>query len=148
MVSGSADYGQAPTPSNIEGVLLLVVVFTAELVPEVRHTLTAAVARAGLSGDEGEDFVLAVHELVTNAVRHGGGSGELRLHRQPGRLTCQVRDHGGGTSADVPALPNANVPGQRGLWLAHHLTGGLTLDTSPHGLTATVSADLCPPDEP
>ncbi|MGC4771546.1 ATP-binding protein [Micromonospora sp. DT44] len=144
MISGSADYGQAPTPPSIEGVLLLVVAFTAELVPEVRHTLTAAVARAGLAGDEGEDFVLAVHELVTNAVRHGGGSGELRLHRQPGRLTCQVSDHGGGTSADVPALPNANVPGQRGLWLAHHLTGGLTLDTTPHGLTATVSAPLGP----
>ncbi|MFI7211687.1 ATP-binding protein [Micromonospora maritima] len=74
--------------------MLLVVAFTSEWVPEVRHTLTAAVARAGLTGDEGEGFVLAVHELVTNAVRHGGGTGELRLHRQPGRLSRQVSDHG------------------------------------------------------
>ncbi|WP_167435607.1 MULTISPECIES: hypothetical protein [Micromonospora] len=51
-------------------------------------------------------------------------------------------------TSDVPALPNANVPGQRGLWLAHHLTRGLTLDTSPHGLTATVSVPLGPPDAP
>lgn len=51
-------------------------------------------------------------------------------------------------TADVPALPDPHRPGRRGLWLAHHLTGGLTLDTTPNGLTATVTARLCPPDAP
>ncbi|MFE9651823.1 ATP-binding protein [Micromonospora sp. NPDC006431] len=122
--------------------LLLAALITAERVPELRHAVTAAAAAAGLAGEELEDFVLAVNELTTNAVRHGGGSGQLTLRQLGDQLTCQVSDHGPGISEDLPALPEPTRPGRRGLWLAQHLTTGLMLDNTPTGLTATVTTTL------
>ncbi|MGS2615504.1 ATP-binding protein [Micromonospora sp. LZ34] len=116
--------------------------FTAETATEVRHALTRHVTEAGLAGDDAEDFVLAVHELVTNAVRHGGGSGRAELRRQDDALVCEVHDRGAGTDADAVQLPAADVPGGRGLWLARELTGGLMLTRRPDGMTATVSVCL------
>ena len=43
--------------------------------------------------------VLAVNEVMTNVVRHGGGIGQLRLWL--GReLRCQIIDHGSGFDPD------------------------------------------------
>ncbi|MFU8854336.1 ATP-binding protein [Micromonospora sp. SL1-18] len=95
-----------------------------------------------MPGDDGDDFVLAVHELVTNAVRHGGGSGHLDLRQVDDVLVCEVTDHGAGTDALPVDLPPAHVPGGRGLWLAHQLTGALMLTRRPDGITATVSVRL------
>ncbi|MEU8264103.1 ATP-binding protein [Micromonospora sp. NPDC048999] len=121
--------------------LSLAALITAEQVPELRHAVTAAAA-AGLPDEELKDFVLAVHELTTNAVRHGGGSGQLALRRLGDQLTCQVSDHGPGMTGQVPALPDPTRPGRRGLRLAQHLTAGLVLDNTPTGLSATVTAAL------
>jgi anti-sigma regulatory factor (Ser/Thr protein kinase) len=41
----------------------------------VRHRVRRHAVDVGLAGDDLDDFVLAVHALVTNAVRRGGGSG-------------------------------------------------------------------------
>jgi serine/threonine-protein kinase RsbW len=121
--------------------------FSAQTVTALRHLLTARVSAAGLTGDVAEDLVLAVHELVTNAVLHGGGRGRLDLFRRAHLLVCEVTDHGHERGADLPVnLPATNTPGGRGLWLAHHLTGALTLTRRPDGLTATVTASLR--DEP
>ncbi|MGW4500319.1 ATP-binding protein [Micromonospora sp. NPDC004336] len=131
-------------------VVLLSQHFTAATVTALRHLLAARVAAAGLTGDDGDDFVLAAYELSTNAVRHGGGSGHLELRRVGARLVCAVSDHGA-SGADLPVeLPPPDVPGGRGLWLARQLTGALTLDRGPDGVTATVSADLTtgPADPP
>ena len=118
--------------------------FTAQTVTPLRHLLAARIAAAGLTGEVAEDLVLAVHELVTNAVLHGGGHGRLDLFRRADLLVCEVTDHGRG-SEDLPVhLPAANTPGGRGLWLAHHLTGALTLTRRPDGMTATVTASLVP----
>lgn len=123
-------------------VILLANSFTAASVTPLRHLLAAHVTAAGLSGHEAEDFVLAVHELVTNAVRHGGGAGQLDLRRHADRLTCAVTDYGRGVPALPAALPDADEPGGRGLWLARELTAALTLTRRPDGLTATVSAPI------
>ncbi|HEY0697652.1 MAG TPA: ATP-binding protein [Micromonospora sp.] len=125
-------------------VVLLSCPFTATTVADLRHAVAAQVVTAGLTGDQGDDFVLAVHELVTNAVRHGGGAGELVLHRDDDTLTCEIVDHGGTPDSLPVRLPAANVPGGRGLWLAHHLTGTLLLTHRPGGTTATVNVCLTP----
>jgi serine/threonine-protein kinase RsbW len=121
---------------------------SAETVTGLRHAVTAQVAAAGLSGDAADDFVLAVHELVTNAVRHGGGSGRLELRLIGDSLVCEVVDHGG-WSDDLPVrLSHADVPGGRGLWIAHRLTQGLMLTRLPDGVTASVSVCLTSPAAP
>lgn len=137
---GPADAGR-PTG---EPRSLLSCPFTAEMISELRHMLAAQVAAAGLSGDTAADFVLAIHELVTNAVRHGGGAGNLHLLRQGDVLVCEVVDHGNGAD-DLPVrLPAANLPGGRGLWLAHQLAGSLMVARRADGVTATVTVCLTP----
>ncbi|HWH01308.1 MAG TPA: ATP-binding protein, partial [Pilimelia sp.] len=54
---------------------LLARTFDAEQVTELRHAVARCAEESGLSGHPLEDFVLAVNELATNAVRHGGGRG-------------------------------------------------------------------------
>ncbi|MCT2276781.1 ATP-binding protein [Micromonospora chalcea] len=132
----SSAYGDDPT-------ILLSATFTAARISPLRHAVTAAAAAAGLTGDQLDDFVLAVNELTTNAIRHGGGQGHLLLHHDTDHLTCQVSDHGPGTNTPPPAHPpNPTHPGHRGLWLAHRLTGGLVLNTTATGLTATITTHL------
>ncbi|MEH0986368.1 ATP-binding protein [Micromonospora sp. CPCC 205556] len=113
-------------------------------VTEVRRAVARVAGDAGLSEGDLEDFVLAVHELVTNAVRHGGGAGEVRLTRSANVLTCQVSDRGPGAGDAVVALPGSTVIGQRGLWLARELAGGLVLDSGPDGVRATISVTVRP----
>jgi anti-sigma regulatory factor (Ser/Thr protein kinase) len=132
-------------PAAVQGDTLLRVRITADRVTELRHKVAAVAAAVGLTGARLEDFVLAVHELVANVVRHGGGFGELLLHRYHDRVTCRVSDHGRGMNEVVPELPRADRPGNRGLWLAQHLLASdLILNNTPHGLTATVSITITP----
>ncbi|WP_280841626.1 ATP-binding protein [Micromonospora sp. A200] len=98
----------------------------------------------GLTGDAGYDFVLAVHELATNAVRHGGGRGHLELRRQDDVLTCEIIDQGPAPGHLPVRLPAVDTAGGRGLWLAHQLTEGLILTRRLDGVTATVTACLEP----
>jgi anti-sigma regulatory factor (Ser/Thr protein kinase) len=106
---------------------------------QLRHAVAGAAARAGLSGDQLNDFVLAAYELVTNAVRHGGGGGRLELRQHDNLLTCEVTDHGTGVEELPVRLPAADTPGGRGLWLAQQLGGNLTVTSRPDGLTASIT---------
>ena len=124
------------------GVPLLSEAIFAGQVTALRHTVAAVVNAAGLAGDELEDFVLAVHELVTNVVRHGGGTGRVLLWREGDLLVCEVSDEGPGLGDVAVALPPPGAVGHRGLWLAQQLTDGLVIDNSGQGTTARVRAQL------
>lgn len=82
----------------IEPSLLIAEAFDQAQVTELRHSVTSCAHATGLAGQRLDDFVLAVNELITNAVRHGGGQGRLRLWRRGGDLVCEVADHGQGIS--------------------------------------------------
>ena len=118
--------------------------FSASTVTALRQAVAARVAVAGLSGPAAEDFVLAVNELVTNAVRHGGGSGRLELRMVADSLVCDVVDHGGPVEGLPVRLSQTDAPGGRGLWLAHRLTQGLILTRRSDGVTASVSVCVTP----
>lgn len=88
----------------------------------LRPRVFAAADAAGLAAERSAELALAVTEAATNSVRHGGGSGVLRLWRQDGALVCEVRD--AGLLEDPLAgrrLPPADAEGGRGLWLVHQL---------------------------
>lgn len=58
----------------------------------IREFIAAEAQRAGLGDEKANDLVLAVHEVATNSVRHGGGQGLLRVwlgwqHRAGARAT-------------------------------------------------------------
>lgn len=76
--------------------------------------------RWGLDGGVfGDDAVLVVSELVTNAVVHAGLPEELQLSWHPPRLVVEVRDTGSGLPRLVP--PESYEPGHRGLEIVNHL---------------------------
>jgi anti-sigma regulatory factor (Ser/Thr protein kinase) len=119
--------------------------FTLDSLAEVRHALQTAAGHAGLTGQALDDFVVAVHELATNAIRHGGGRGRVDLRCVDDTLLCDVLDYGPGFGADVPAAgvpPPAETPGGRGLWLARQLTDTLMVSDRPDGVTVSVTVCL------
>jgi anti-sigma regulatory factor (Ser/Thr protein kinase) len=124
------------------GVRLLSEWITAARVTELRHAVVAEARSAGLVDGGLEDFVLAVHELVTNVVRHGGGSGWVRLWQHQDTLTCEVSDGGPGLDEVTVALAGPGEVGHRGLWLAQQLTDGLVITNGGQGTTASVTARI------
>lgn len=119
-------------------------VFTAVGLASVRRLVAQAATEAGLAGDALLDFVLAIQELMTNAVRHGGGWGRVRLRRVEDRLVCTVTDHGAGfpTQPDLSALPDVVAEGGRGLFLVRRLTHSMRVSSGPFGAAVTVTMEL------
>jgi anti-sigma regulatory factor (Ser/Thr protein kinase) len=100
------------------------------------RALTAAEAeRAGLPAQRVHDLVLAVHEVATNSVRHGGGEGLLRIWREEDAIVCDVRDSG--RIAQWPLVgrvrPALSQTGGWGLWLANQLCDLVQLRELPEG---------------
>ncbi|MFC3380632.1 ATP-binding protein [Couchioplanes caeruleus subsp. azureus] len=111
----------------------------------LRQDVTRFAQANGLTDPALYRFVLAVHELATNAVRHGGGKGRLELHRTGDQLRCRVSDHGAGMpTAHPPARPAPDAPRGRGIWLAHH-GGDLSWASNNHGTTFTLTCRLSSP---
>ncbi|MEW9548594.1 ATP-binding protein [Nonomuraea sp. NPDC050783] len=109
----------------------------------LRRTVTEHAAYEGLSGRRLEDFVLAVNEITTNAVVHGGGHGRLRLWSQAGRLWCEVADEGPGLPpgwmGDLRP-PAGFAGGGRGLWLTWMLCDHITIVSGPRGTIVTFAS--------
>jgi anti-sigma regulatory factor (Ser/Thr protein kinase) len=109
-------------------------------VSPLRHTVAARAGAAGLSGERLDDFVVAVNELLTNAVRHGGGIGHLTLSAENGSVICEVRDNGGGLDGISPLRPAPDQPGGWGLWLVRELTDTCEIKTGPDGTAVRISS--------
>jgi anti-sigma regulatory factor (Ser/Thr protein kinase) len=107
------------------------------------HRLRAAVAAhasdLGLTRPDVERIIIVAGELATNAVRHGGGRGRLRLWRDQMLLGCQVNDHG-------PGIPDCTIGATRpdpmaasgfGMWICRRLSDNLIVTADPSGSTVT-----------
>ena len=123
----------------------------------LRASTHACAVQAGMPPDRATDIVIALHELAANAVRHGAGSGRLRIWDHVGALYCRVdddgpaaaspggRDDGGTGAADADGLNLADrwpcEPGH-GLWLARQVADQLTLHSDSRGTRATITFSL------
>jgi anti-sigma regulatory factor (Ser/Thr protein kinase) len=98
----------------------------------VRNAVSEAAVAAGLGVGRIRDLVLAVNEVATNSLRHGGGRGTVRTWEEPGELVCEVSDAG---RLDRP-LAGREAPaagGGAGLWLANQLCDLVQLRTFASG---------------
>jgi anti-sigma regulatory factor (Ser/Thr protein kinase) len=93
--------------------------------------------------------VLAVNEVTTNSVLHGGGKGTLSIWRDPTALTCEVRDAG---QIDNPLVdrerPGPEVDNPRGLWLANQLCDLVQIRTFASGSAVRLHMWLKAPPSP
>ncbi|MFG3035024.1 anti-sigma factor RsbA family regulatory protein [Streptomyces sp. NPDC048253] len=107
-----------------------------EDLPAVRQFALAQAARLGLAGERLMDVELAVAELTTNSVVHGGGRGTLALWAEQGQLVCEVRDAGRLTDPLAGRRPpERGQLGGRGLMLVHYVSDLVRVHTSDDGTT-------------
>jgi anti-sigma regulatory factor (Ser/Thr protein kinase) len=106
----------------------------AETLSAVRRQVSEAADVFGLDPTRVGDLVLVVNEVVTNSVRHGGGSGVLRLWEEGSSLICEVSDAG---RIDDPLVGRGKPSPDRGsgfgLWLANQLCDLVQIRSFPTG---------------
>ena len=108
--------------------------FDADEVAALRHHVVRRAAAANLTPERSGDLGLAVTELVSNSVRHGGGSGSLRLWIEYGWLICEVTDAGRFRDSLVGRLrPSSDRPDGRGLWLTNQICDLVQIRNAPEG---------------
>ncbi len=102
----------------------------------VRAAVTGQALRAGLPAEDAGGLVLAVNEVATNAVQHGGGGGTLWLWCEDGKIAVQVHD--GGHLSDPLAgrlPPSPDSRGGYGLVVVNNLCDLVRVHTRATGTT-------------
>ena len=150
VLDGDMTDAGSPRPRTvvpIDASPLLAERFDRSQVTGLRHALASCVEAAGLKGQRLDDFVLAVNELITNAVRHGGGAGQVRLWVTSEMVLCEVSDGGAGIGAERLAnhdRPAPDTAGGWGLWLAEQLSDTMTVTSGTAGTVVSIGAMLDP----
>lgn len=109
--------------------------FTSADLPRVRRLTVTWATRAGMSAEAADDFVIAVNEIATNAVRHGSPRASLRLWVSGGAGVAEIRDSGHWIAAAAPApLPRRPAEqGGMGLEVARMVCDGLQIKATASG---------------
>jgi anti-sigma regulatory factor (Ser/Thr protein kinase) len=115
----------------------------------LRRDLAAGAAEVQLpDGTEPalEDFLLAVDEMTTNALRHGRPPVDLRLWAGRERLVCIVTDRGAGLEDPFigygPAHGDDLSLGGMGLWLARQLCDHVDITPTDDGVQVRLTTVL------
>jgi anti-sigma regulatory factor (Ser/Thr protein kinase) len=109
----------------------------------LRHTLRARLATVDGPADLIEDYLLAVDEMTSNAVRHGRRPVGLRLWTAPGRLVCTISDAGPGWDDPFAGYGPAHGAdlshGGMGLWLARQLCDYVAIRQDAAGVSVRLT---------
>ncbi|MBB3676182.1 sensor histidine kinase [Modestobacter versicolor] len=112
----------------------------------LRHAVGERLAALGGSPDLVEDLHLAVDEMSSNAVRHGGPPVQLRLWASAERVVCRISDRGPGMDDPFagygPAHGDDLSRGGMGLWLARQLCDHVDVIDDGRGLTVRLATSL------
>lgn len=115
-----------------------------EPISTLRHRLGEVAGQMGIEGDLRDDFLLAVNEIVTNAVLHGGGVAEVTVGRNDDLLVAEISDRGRGIDSALLGYlpPPPDELGGRGIWLARQLVDGVDLIGSGRGTIVRLAVRL------
>jgi len=109
--------------------------------PSDARRAVLATAPVDLPAAEVDDLVLAVSEIVDNALRHGRPPVRVRIWAGAGQMVVSVHDAGPGPADPFAGLlPADRVVGGRGLWIAHQICSEVTLHRDETGFTARLAA--------
>ncbi len=99
-----------------------VLAFSGGTLDVLRRFVAGRATAVGLDAGRRADLVLAVNEVATNSVLHGGGDGTLFAWSEGDTMVCDLRDSG---CFDRPLAgrerPSPDRVGGHGLWLANQL---------------------------
>jgi anti-sigma regulatory factor (Ser/Thr protein kinase) len=118
--------------------------FEADSLGAARRLVYVRATAAGLSITRSNDLMLAVNEVATNSVLHGGGAGALRVWADGDALICEVRDRG---RIEGPLIGRAR-PGDghdsgRGLWIANQVCELVQVRTFEDGSAVRLHMRTC-----
>ena len=125
---------QRPHSGGLAGVRAHLVRFVSPS-PEAVSDVRAAIAlflEPGLACDVRSSVLLALDEIITNAVAHSGTSGSIVVHvaREGDRVVATVRDSGGGFDPRCircDGHPGLFAESGRGLYIAIQLMDSVTV---------------------
>ena len=117
--------------------------FAGRTVGWLRQLVSEWALGLGLGYERTEQLVLAVTELASNSVHHGGGAGTLWMWREQGTLLVEVHDRG----HIAEPLIGRTRPGPeqltgRGLWVVNHLCDLVQIRSAPTGNVVRVHMRL------
>jgi anti-sigma regulatory factor (Ser/Thr protein kinase) len=118
-----------PPPSRADAMS-----FDVHALADVRRLVARHADAAGLEDLRAGDLVLAVHELATRSIDHGGGFGVLRVWQEGAAVVCEVRDRG--QVRDPLAgrrMPGLDDGGGWGLWIANQTCDLVQVRSGPAG---------------
>jgi anti-sigma regulatory factor (Ser/Thr protein kinase) len=102
----------------------------------VRRFVVAQATRLGLPAGRLDDLILAVNEIATNAIRHGAGSGQVRVWCDGRYLLCEVFDPGQATERLFGIMPpRPDSEGGHGMWITRQLCDFVEIRTLTSGTT-------------
>jgi anti-sigma regulatory factor (Ser/Thr protein kinase) len=102
----------------------------------VRHFVADRAHAGGMGGERMEGFVLAIDEVVTNSLCHGGGSGQLKIWSEDRSIVAEVSDTGVISEQLVGRIrPEVARSDGRGLWIANHFCDLVQIRSSAAGTT-------------
>jgi anti-sigma regulatory factor (Ser/Thr protein kinase) len=100
----------------------------------VRAFVAGHATRCGMSAARREDLTVAVNEVATNSLRHGGGQGRVRVWEDGPRFVCEIADSGRLVDQLVGRLrPSTDQERGRGIWLVNHLCELVQIRSFPTG---------------
>ncbi len=104
-----------------------------------RQLVESIASRVRMGVNRAHDFALAVGEVSTNSVLHGGGGGVLRVWVDDGSVICEIRDQGQISDPLVGrTLPDRDSDGQRGLWMVNQLCDLVQIRVFPSGTVVRI----------
>ncbi|MYR41388.1 ATP-binding protein, partial [Streptomyces sp. SID5910] len=117
--------------------------FGAEELPDARRFAVERAGALGLAERRLPDLELAVAELTTNSVVHGGGRGTLAVWAEAGQVVCEVRDPGRLTDPLAGRRPPEHGQiGGRGLLLVHYVADLVRTHTADDGTAVRLHLGL------
>jgi anti-sigma regulatory factor (Ser/Thr protein kinase) len=120
---------------------LLTTWFQLDNLLDVRRDVETLAGQCGLADLRLYYFVVAVNEIMTNAIHHGGGRGQLRIAWLGEYFECEVVDNGPGIPAEklaAGAKPAADTLTGRGLWLTRQLCDKVDIVSDEAGTRVTL----------
>jgi anti-sigma regulatory factor (Ser/Thr protein kinase) len=112
----------------------------------LRHTVAAELAALHAPRELLEDFLIAMDEMTSNAVRHGQPPVDVRLWISADRVVCTITDRGPGWGDPFagygPAHGEDLSHGGMGLWLARQLCDHVDISATTNDMTVRLTTRL------